>query len=177
MKDIVLTTGRLTLRHMTKKDVCNLLEIFSDPIAMEYYPSTKDEEQTIEWIDRMLNNYAKHGTGIWIVEHKETGEFLGQCGIVPQEVEGVREMEIGYSFARRVWGNGYATEAAAACKRYGFENMNVQKLVSLIDIKNLASRKVAERIGMTPEKHIRKWGKEIVVYASETKISNSVSLI
>lgn len=112
MKDIVLTTERLTLRNMTKKDVCNLLEIFSDPIAMEYYPSTKDEKQTIEWIAKMLNNYAKHGTGLWIVEHKETGEFLGQCGIVPQEVEGVREMELGYSFARRVWGNGYATEAA-----------------------------------------------------------------
>lgn len=87
----------------------------------------------MDWIDWTLGNYERHGTGLWIVENKGTGEFLGQCGIVPQEVEGVSEMEIGYLFARRAWGNGYATEAAAACKRYGFEELNLQKLVSLTD--------------------------------------------
>ncbi|WP_077736701.1 GNAT family N-acetyltransferase [Bacillus sonorensis] len=164
MTQIVLRTERLILRKMAIDDADNLLEIFADPKAMEYYPSTKNEKQTLQWIDWTLGNYENHGVGLWIAEHKQTGEFLGQCGIVPQEVEGASEMEIGYLFKRPVWGNGYATEAAAACKCYGFESLNLKKIVSLPDAKNLPSRKVAERIGMTLEKNIYKRGKEIAFY-------------
>ncbi|MGN9865287.1 GNAT family N-acetyltransferase [Bacillus swezeyi] len=165
MKQIILSTERLILRKMTRGDAENLLEIFLDPKAMKYYPSTKDKKQTFAWIDWTLENYEKHEVGLWVAEDKQTGEFLGQCGIIPQEVEGSSEMEIGYLFKRRVWGSGYATEAAAACKRYGFEELRHAKLISLIDVNNTPSRKVAERIGMTLEKNIHKWGKEIDVYA------------
>ncbi|MCU4668234.1 GNAT family N-acetyltransferase [Bacillus paralicheniformis] len=165
MKDTIMKTDRMILRKMRRDDAENLLEIFSDPTAMEYYPSTKNEKQTLHWIDWTLENYEKHGTGLWVAEHKQTGEFLGQCGIVPQEVEGSDEMEIGYLFKRSVWKNGYATEAASACKQYGFEAFHLKKIVSLPDAKNLPSRKVAERIGMTLEKTIHKWGKEIAVYS------------
>lgn len=164
MNRYVLSTDCLKLRKMTRNDADHLLEIFSDPETMKYYPSTKNEKDTIEWIDWTLMNYEKHGVGLWIVEDKD-GEFLGQCGIVPQEVEGSMEMEIGYLFARRVWGNGYATEAAGACKEYGFNELNLDKIISLPDVKNLPSIKVAERIGMTLEKTIVKWGKEVAVYS------------
>lgn len=165
MNNFVLSTKRLNLRKMNKHDVKNLMEIFSDPEAMRYYPSTKDEKQTLEWIEWTLNNYIKYGTGLWIVEDKQTGDFLGQCGIVPQEVDNVIEMEIGYLFAKRVWGNGYATEAAIACKKYGFEQLNLKKMVSLPDVNNLPSARVAERIGMKAEKTIKKWGKDVFVYS------------
>ncbi|PLR66274.1 MULTISPECIES: GNAT family N-acetyltransferase [Bacillaceae] len=165
MNTFVLSTKRLNLRKMNKHDVKNLMEIFSDPEAMRYYPSTKDEKQTLEWIEWTLNNYIKYGTGLWIVEDKQTGDFLGQCGIVPQEVDNVIEMEIGYLFAKRVWGNGYATEAAIACKKYGFEQLNLKKMVSLPDVNNLPSARVAERIGMKAEKTIKKWGKDVFVYS------------
>nr|WP_236838774.1 GNAT family N-acetyltransferase [Caldalkalibacillus salinus] len=68
-------------------------------------------------------------------------------------------------FVRRVWGNGYATEAALACKKYGFEQMNLSKLVSLPDINIVPSTKVAKRIGMKVEKIINKWGKGVYVYS------------
>ncbi|MET3698709.1 RimJ/RimL family protein N-acetyltransferase [Bacillus oleivorans] len=165
MSSYILTTDRLNLIEMTKDDVPNLMEIFSDPVAMKYYPSTKGEKETMSWIEWTLNNYKNYGVGLWIVEHKETGEFLGQCGIVPQEVDGVFEMEIGYLFVRREWGKGYATEAAAACKKYGFEQLNLKKIISLPDVHNTPSTKVAERIGMTAEKTIIKWGKEVFVYS------------
>ncbi|MFD2043209.1 GNAT family N-acetyltransferase [Ornithinibacillus salinisoli] len=165
MDNIVLTTERLILREMTTDDVDKLMEIFSDPEAMKYYPSTKNKEQTIDWINWTLNNYAKYGVGLWIVEDRETGDFLGQCGIVPQEVDGVTEMEIGYLFAKRVWGNGYATEAASACKNYGFEKLKLKKIISLPDVNNIPSTRVAERIGMEVEKKIVKWGKEVSVYS------------
>ncbi|WP_257958548.1 GNAT family N-acetyltransferase [Bacillus sp. V3-13] len=162
---MILSTERLNLRKMNKDDVQNLMEIFADPEAMKYYPSTKDEQGTIEWIEWTLNNYSLHGTGLWIAENKETGEFLGQCGIVPQDIDGTIQMEIGYLFARRHWGNGYATEAASACKKYGFDQLRLRKLISLIDLDNIPSIRVAERIGMKKEQKIHKWGKEVLVYA------------
>lgn len=165
MKDVVLRTDRLILRQMGRDDAHLLQQIFADPIAMKYYPSTKDNQETMEWIDWTLRNYEECGAGLWIVENRINGDFLGQCGIVPQIVEGVREMEIGYLFARRVWGNGYATEAAKACKHYGFEQMKLRKIVSLPDASNKPSARVAERIGMTLEKQIVKWNKDVLVYS------------
>ncbi|QDI90827.1 N-acetyltransferase [Salicibibacter halophilus] len=165
MKNTVMSTERLTLREMNKDDVGNLMKIFSDPVAMKYYPSTKDKSQTMEWIEWTLNNYNQYGVGLWIVEDKVTGDFLGQCGIVPQEVDGEIEMEIGYLFVRSAWGNGYATEAALACKNYGFEQMKLRKIISLPDVDNIPSTKVAERIGMNIEKTVQKWGKEVYIYS------------
>lgn len=164
MSHSIISTDRLLLREMNKGDVRHLLTIFSDPEAMHYYPSTKDEKQTIDWIDWTLANYTRYGVGLWIVEDKMTGAFLGQCEIVPQEIDGNIEMEIGYLFVRSVWGNGYATEAALACKNYGFEQMKVTKVISLTDVYNYPSIKVAERIGMKKEKTIKKWGKEVHIY-------------
>ncbi|KFM99838.1 MULTISPECIES: GNAT family N-acetyltransferase [Bacillus cereus group] len=165
MDNPVICTERLILRRMTKDDTENLMEIFSDPVAMRYYPSTKNESETMEWINWTLKNYDEYGVGLWIVEDKVTGEFLGQCGIVPQEVDGVMEMEIGYLFVRRVWGKGYATEAALACKNYGFERLKLNRMVSLPDVNNIPSTKVAKRIGMQEMKIINKWGKEVYVYS------------
>ncbi|OZB98446.1 GNAT family N-acetyltransferase [Paenibacillus sp. XY044] len=165
MKNVVLSTDRLNLRQMGRDDVPLLQQIFADPVAMKYYPSIKNNQETMEWIEWTLRNYEECGVGLWIVEDRITGEFLGQCGIVPQIVEGAKEMEIGYLFARRVWGNGYATEAATACKHYGLKQMELRKIVSLPDANNKPSARVAERIGMTLEKRIFKWNKEVLVYS------------
>lgn len=161
----ILFTERLILRKMIQDDAGHLLEIFSDSEAMRYYPSTKNDNETREWINWTLNNYAKYGVGLWIVEDKATGDFLGQCGIVPQEVDGEIKMEIGYLFVRRSWGKGYATEAATACKKYGFEHLNQSEMISLVDVHNIPSTRVAERIGMSVKKQIIKWEKEILVYS------------
>ncbi|MFB5089065.1 GNAT family N-acetyltransferase [Psychrobacillus sp. PGGUH221] len=165
MDNFILSTERLVLRKMNRDDMESLLKIFADHEAMKYYPSTKNEKQTIDWIEWTINNYAKHGVGLWVVEDRVSGEFLGQCGIVPQEIDGIVEMEIGYLFVRRFWGTGYATEAALACKNYGFEQMGLRKMVSLIDVNNLPSIKVAERIGMKVEKTVHKWDKDVFVYS------------
>ncbi len=165
MSDVIITTERLNLRKMTTQDGSNLLQIFSDPVAMRYYPSTMNEAETMGWIRRTLDHYATFGVGFWVVEDKRTGRFLGQCGIIPQDLAESRQMEIAYLLVRREWGQGYATEAASACKQYGFETMGYPKLVSLIDVYNTPSIRVAERIGMQVEQIIIKWGKEVRVYS------------
>lgn len=165
MSSVTTITERLNLRKMTPHDVPNLLQIFSDPVAMRYYPSTRNEEETMGWIHRTLDNYDTYGVGFWVVEEKLRGRFLGQCGIIPQELDGIRQMEIAYLLVRREWGQGYATEAASACKQYGFETMGYNKLISLIDVNNTPSMRVAERIGMRVEQTIIKWGEEVRVYS------------
>jgi len=165
MRNLMAATDRLHLRKMTTQDVPALLQIFSDPVAMQYYPSTMNDQETVAWIRRTLDNYNTHGVGFWVIEEKATGRFLGQCGIIPQELDGLRQMEIAYLLVRREWGHGYATEAALACKQYGFETMGYPKLVSLIDAQNVPSMRVAERIGMRMEHTIIKWEKEVRVYS------------
>jgi RimJ/RimL family protein N-acetyltransferase len=157
----VLETERLTLREMSLDDTENLLTIFSDPEAMRFYPGTKDVSETHGWIQWNLDSYQKYGYGLWIAE------FKGQCGLIMQNIDGTPEVEIGYSFRRALWGQGLATEAAQACRDYGFEQLGLSRLISLIAPGNIVSRRVAEKVGMTLERQIIKWNKDICLYAIE----------
>jgi len=161
----VLETSRLRLRQMTHADIDNLLGIFADPEAMRYYPATKDRQETEAWINWNLRSYAEHGIGLWIVEAKDTGHFLGQCGLTMQEVEGTWEPEVGYLFLRQHWGQGYATEAAAASLTHGFTRHNFDRIICLASVPNLPSRRVAERLGMHLERQLERRGLQMCVYA------------
>ena len=165
MDTVIMTTERLNLRKMTTEDVPHLMRIFSDQVAMKYYPSTMNEEEALVWITRTLGNYDKWGVGFWIVEDKSTGRFLGQCGIIPQEFDGADVMEIAYLFVKQEWGHGYATESARACKEYGFQSKGLKKMYSFIDANNSPSARVAERNGMHIETTITKWGKDVLIYS------------
>jgi ribosomal-protein-alanine N-acetyltransferase len=158
----VLQTERMVLRQMEMGDVDDLMGIFSDPEAMRYYPNTKSRQETEEWVRRAHESYRDHGFGLWVAILEDSGEFVGQCGLTVQEVEGKNEVEIGYLFLRKFWDRSLATEAA---RDHGFNTLGYERLVSLIDPGNLASRRVAEKIGLTLEKEIWKWNKEICVYA------------
>ncbi|WP_096189620.1 GNAT family N-acetyltransferase [Evansella halocellulosilytica] len=161
----VIETERLTLRKMTLGDEEHLMEIFSDPVAMQYYRSTKTNDEARKWIHWNLDNYEKSGVGLWICELKDDGTFVGQCGIVPQTVDGQNEMEIGYLFARKYWGKGYATEAANASKEYGQNELNQSRLISMIYIENKPSIRVAKRIGMAFEKETLIYGRPTFIYS------------
>ncbi len=119
----ILFTDRLRLRELTMNDVENLAGIFTDPEAMKYYPSTKNREETEGWIRWNLDGYARNGHGMWAAEFKETGNFAGQCGLIIQEVDGNREVELGYLFLREHWCRGLATEAAIACRDHAFQTV------------------------------------------------------
>jgi [ribosomal protein S5]-alanine N-acetyltransferase len=165
MTDKVLETERMVLRRMEMADVDGLMGIFSDPVAMRYYPGTKSRQEAEEWVRRMQENYRDQGFGLWVAVLEDSGEFAGQCGLTVQQVEGKDEVEIGYLFLRKFWGRGLATEAAMASRDHGFHTLGYGRLVSLIDPRNLPSRRVAEKVGLTLEGEIRKWNKKICVYA------------
>ena len=164
MRDVILESQRMFLRRMEMSDVDYLMGIFSDPVAMRYYPGTKSRQEVGDWLRWTLDSYRDYGFGLWAAVLKDSGEFAGQCGLTVQEVEGKEEIEIGYLFLRRFWGRGLATEAAKVSRDYGF-GLGYERLVSLIDPGNLASRRVAERVGLTLERKVWKSNKNICVYA------------
>jgi len=163
--NFIFDTERLTLRRLTIDDADMLLEIFSDPVTMRYYDSTRDRDQVLGWIRWNLDMYEKVGHGMWAAFEREQDRFVGQIGLVIQEVEGVTEVEIGYLLRRSCWGRGFATEAARECRDFGFRELHRSRLISLIDPRNEPSRRVAVRVGMQFEREIEKWGKKVCVYS------------
>jgi RimJ/RimL family protein N-acetyltransferase len=89
------------------------------------------------------------------VLEKATGEFVGECGITIQDIDGVKEHEVGYKIAKEKWGRGYAHEAAAALVQYGFGTLGLSRLCSYMASDHLQSRRVAEKLGMVLEKEYR----------------------
>lgn len=145
----VLETPRLKLRQMTQADYPALALIMQDPLAMYAYEHAFSEEETQAWLNRMLERYQTDGYGLWAVELKESGAMIGQCGLTHQDFSGQSVLEIGYLFQRAYWKNGYALEAARACKQYAFETLQADEVFSIIRDNNIASMNVAIRNGMT----------------------------
>jgi RimJ/RimL family protein N-acetyltransferase len=92
--------------------------------------------------------------GLWAAIYKQTGKFIGRCGLLPWTIEDQREVEVAYTIAQEYWGQGLATESACGILEYGFEKLNLSRLICLIDPENIVSQRVAEKIGMTLEKKV-----------------------
>jgi len=161
---IVLETPRLVLRDFVPGDADALARVISDPVTMRYYPSPFDRTGVEEWIMRNRRRYAADGHGLWAMDLKATGEMIGDCGITLQEVDGEDLPEVGYHLRRDLWGKGLATEAARACRDYGFTQMKADFLISLIRPENVPSSRVAERNGMTIWKETFRVGLRHSVY-------------
>ena len=140
-----METERLVLREFVLSDADALALVLSDLETMKYYPAPIDQKGIQQWIERNLRRYAEDGVGLWAMVLKSSGEMIGDCGIIRQHLEGEHLYEIGYHVRRDLWGQGLATEAAIACREWGFANLNVDRLISLIRPENVPSRRVGLR--------------------------------
>lgn len=145
---MVAETQRLYLRKMTQEDYAPLCKILQDEEVMYAYEHAFDSTEVQQWLDKQFKSYREYGFGLWAVILKETGEMIGQCGLTMQECGSEQLLEIGYLFQKAFWHQGYATEAAKACKRYAFETLGADAVFSIIRDTNQASRNVALRNGM-----------------------------
>lgn len=150
----ILETPRLILRELVPEDAPALARVLSDPETMRYYPAAYDQAGVEQWIARNQARYRNDGVSLWAVVLKSTGEVIGDCGVIYQEVEGEHFYEIGYHLRRDHWGQGLATEGAIACRDWAFAHLPVDCLISLIRPENVPSQRVAERNGMTLWKEI-----------------------
>lgn len=139
---------RLRFREMSAVDLDGMAAMLGDPEVMRFYPAPKTREQAAQWIAWNQRNYAEHGYGLWIVETL-AGEFVGDCGLTWQEVAGVRMLEVGYHVRKGAQGLGYGSEAATRCRDFARDDLLAAELVAIVHPDNVASRRVAEKLGMT----------------------------
>lgn len=150
MDNTIIETARLRLREMALSDMDALSSMLQDDRVMYAYEGAFSDEETEDWMRKQIRRYRDYGFGLWGVFLKESVDMIGQCGITMQEYNGSLVPEIGYLFAYEHWHKGYATEAAAACREYGFNTLHFNELYSIIRDTNTASINVALRNGMTP---------------------------
>jgi len=144
----ILETDRLVLREFTIDDLSATQKIVCDEQTMYAFNGAWSEEENLEGLQKHIQGYREHGFGRWAVVLKETGKVIGICGLQWCDTDIDKVLEVGYFFNRAYWSNGYAIEAAAACKRYAFDVLNYSEVFSLIRDTNLASMNVAIRNGM-----------------------------
>jgi RimJ/RimL family protein N-acetyltransferase len=145
-----LETRRLLLRPMLATDIDAIHLIFTDPKVMASFGvELFRREQTERWLQRNLDHQNEFGYGLFSVVLKESGLLIGDCGLEQMEVAGARIAELGYDLRSEFWNHGYATEAAVAVRDYAFHILHLPQLISLIRAGNLASKRVAEKVGMT----------------------------
>lgn len=156
---MLLETERLYFREIEQADFDALCQILQDEETMYAYEGAFSDAEVQEWLDRQISRYQKWGFGLWAVVLKETDTLIGQCGLTMQPWKDQEVLEIGYLFQRAYWHQGYATEAAKACKNYAFEVLGAEEVCSIIRDTNAASQNVALRNGMAVEdswtKHYR----------------------
>ncbi len=133
---------------MDERDLPYLSRILQDSRVMYAYNGPFSEEETLAWLKKQQNRYLSDGFGLWGVWLKQNSEMIGQCGITWQEYENRQIPEIGNLLAYDYWHLGYASEAAVACREYGFQSLHFDELFSIIRDSNTASQKVALLNGM-----------------------------
>lgn len=143
---------RLKFRKLTEEDVPSWIEFFENNNTLRFLglDETKDHDVLAkEWVLKQIARYAENGLGHLAVMEKSSGQLIGFSGIIARELDGKPFFEIGYSFKPKVWGKGYATEAAKHIRKIGIETKIADQFVSIIHVENNASMQVAIKNGMT----------------------------
>ncbi len=161
-----IITDRLYTRFLVSNDHIEWAKFFEDEEAMQYFPSfvTSNKEPINPWVEKQLLRYKEKRYGLQALINKKTGEFIGQCGLLLQEIDGKQEVEVGYHIFKKYWGQGYAPEAAIAFINYGFENKLAPSVVSIIDVRNIQSQRVAQKNGLKQDKQTKWADLDVFIY-------------
>jgi RimJ/RimL family protein N-acetyltransferase len=159
-----LETGRLLLRQFQSRDFDALARLSADAEVMKYLGDGKPKTRAEAWL--MMASYLGHwelrGYGLWAVEEKTSGEFIGRIGLL--NPEGWPGLEVAWTLARERWGNGYGTEGAKGALDYAFSVLKLDHVISLIHPDNAASIRVALRLGEKLERQVELMGMTRSVY-------------
>lgn len=147
---VTLNTARLIVRQWRDEDYAPFAAIVADSSVMRYFPRTLSREESDERIDFYRSLIDRNGWGLWALELRETGEFIGFTGLheVEPELPFAPAVEIGWRLATTAWGKGYASEAAAEALRFGFEVLSLSEIAAYAAVENARSTTVMEQLGM-----------------------------
>lgn len=158
-------TERMLIRPLSLDDVPALAEMLSDPEVMKHsVRGVCDEAATRAFVEWCLVCYKSHGVGPWALVDKESSGFIGFCGVGPERVGDVEEVNLGYRLARGYWGRGLATEATRAVLGYAFGIKEFESVVVLVEPEHFASLRVAEKAGFCRFQEVAFHGKQVRLY-------------
>jgi RimJ/RimL family protein N-acetyltransferase len=145
---------RLKYRPLNRNDFNDWLELFKEPVGnfLGFGNKLTPKEQCEKWFDICENRYKNDLGGMNVLVDKITNELVGQCGLLIQEVDDKKEMEVGYSILPKFWNKGFASEASQKCRNFAFENNYTDSLISIVHVDNIKSEKVALKNGMQLDK-------------------------
>jgi RimJ/RimL family protein N-acetyltransferase len=144
-------TDRLVLRTWVPADREPFAAMNGDAEVMEYFPSTLNRRDSDELIDMIMAGFERNGFGLWALELRGDGRFIGFTGLSVASFEApfTPAVEVGWRLVRWAWGHGYATEAARAALEFGFSQAGLAEVVSFTSVENIRSQAVMERLGLT----------------------------
>ena len=147
-------TNRILFRKLIPTDFDAWLPFHQNPLSTEHWDGLPEDPKVAcqQWFTKIFHRYKNDLGGMNALIHKKTGLLIGQCGLLVQNVDGVQELEIGYSILPHYWKKGFASEAAIKCKEYAFEHRLAPSVISIIHIHNIGSQKVAKNNGMRLDK-------------------------
>jgi ribosomal-protein-alanine N-acetyltransferase len=172
-----LETERLVLRAPVPEDADPLAPMYADPEVMRYLGEgrTLTRQETERSVLRMIDGWKADGFGLFTTVRKEDEAVIGRVGLIVWDPEtwqttrasseGPKELEVGYTIGRTYWGNGYATEAAAAARDFALEELAARRLIALIIHGNDASENVARKLGFEYERDIKFGRRDAKLYA------------
>jgi RimJ/RimL family protein N-acetyltransferase len=166
-----LETARLLLRPWRQEDLDPYARICADPEVTRYVSGPLSRQESEEQVSRFVRHWEERGFGLWAVEYRASGAFIGFIGLLHQHDWPIGEdkTEVGWRLDRAFWGQGLATEGAQTSVRYGFEQLGLERIISIINPKNLASRRVAEKAGLTLRGELCFRGYDVVWYAIDRR--------
>lgn len=162
---LMIETPRLILRAFTRDDLDAFSSMNADSDVMRYIGDGKPQTRALAQmrLNAVLDHWDQHRFGPWAAIDKRSGAFVGFCGL--QFLDNTSEVEVGYRLVKRLWGMGLASEAAKASLRYGFEELGLDRIVAVVQPKNVASRRVLEKIGLRYLKDARFYNTDVKYYA------------
>jgi RimJ/RimL family protein N-acetyltransferase len=139
------------MRGWREEDLAPFAALNADPVVMEHFPSTLTRQESDALVVRVTAQLDDLGYGLWALEVRDSGEFVGFTGLALQTFPAhfTPAVEVGWRLTRSAWGHGYATEAALAALDYGFAVAELDEIVSMTAVTNVRSQRVMQRIGMT----------------------------
>jgi len=151
---IFAETRRTILREIIFEDVDQFFEMDSDPEVHKYLGTrpAKNKEEIVQTIAYVRQQYIDNGIGRWAIVDKSNHQFIGWTGLkLVKDVMNNRTnyYDLGYRLIRKYWGQGYATETAFPAIQYGFDKLNLNEIIATVNCENIASNKVAEKLGFT----------------------------
>lgn len=162
---IITETERLVFRQFTHRDIDDLFCLLSDPIVMKFCSGPLTLADSQRWLATAIACYEKFGYDYWAVNEKNTGDFVGQMGILKQDIDDKQVECLAFMLNQKYWNKGYASEGAMACIRYAFISLKLENIVATVEPGNSQSISVLRKIGMKHHEEKIYTGRRVHVYS------------